>query len=267
MLNFDERFDMKKFCAFSLSVLALGGYLAAGEFEDNLIAVANKAFGEQFRVVSVDNISAAPCLRMAVLQNKDGNAMPLFVTADGKSFNAWSRFFHLDDPKDLENLNKRMQEVKQMNEEAEAKAKAKVDDALGELLDSFGADAYVYLKGPKDATKLITIITDPDCPYCRQEMKGLRERLKSADVRLIFAPVHPEEAYIKSALIMKETKELKDEDKVIAVLEKYYDPEVKVSPEQAKSVNTKSLHDNANKIFASGAVRGVPYLHQAELKK
>jgi thiol:disulfide interchange protein DsbC len=125
-------------------------------------------------------------------------------------------------------------------------------------------EAGLLLKSQIKTDALLTIVTDPDCPYCRAELSNLREHLKSTNVRMIFAPVHDEKAYVKSALILEETKKLNNNEKIISVIEKYY-KDIELSEKQMQT-KTDIVHDAAETIFGSGLIQGVPYLHNGKLK-
>jgi thiol:disulfide interchange protein DsbC len=234
----------------------MGGFLFAGEFEDNLQQTIKNSFNQEVQIISVDTFKSINGLRLAVLKSAEG-AMPLYVSADGKSFLAVTDFFYFSDEGDKELLLKRIDEIQTLNKESQAKA-------FDKLFDSVPQEAGLLLKSQNKTDKLLTIVTDPDCPYCRAEMANLKEHLKSTNVRLIFAPVHDEKAFIKSALILSETKKLKDNEKIIAVMEKYYQ-NIELDEKQLQT-KTDVVHGAANTIFGSGLVRSVPYFHDGKLK-
>jgi thiol:disulfide interchange protein DsbC len=244
---------MRKF----LTCVCFSGLLFADSFEDNLKENMKNILGQEMQILSSNSLKSVNGLRLAVLKTADGSAILLYVSEDGKSFLA-SDFFHFDNNSDKELLIGKINEVNAINQ-AE---KAKLFDSLFESIPS---EAGLLFKSQDKTNKLLTIVTDPDCPYCRMELKKLREHLKSTNVRLIFAPVHNDEkVYIKSALILEETKKLKDNEKIIAVVEKYYQ-DIELNEKQLQT-KTDVVHSAANAIFGSGLIRGVPYLHNGKLK-
>jgi thiol:disulfide interchange protein DsbC len=239
-----------------------GGFAAnvfGGEFENNLNQTIQSAFQEELQVFSVDKLKSIKGLSLVILKNKSENAFPLYVSEDGKSFLVVSQYFYFAESADSDLFLKKMEEVKDINKQAE-------DKPFDVLFDSIPQTSSVLLKSSAKTTDLITIVTDPDCPYCRAELANLREHLKSANVRIIISPVHDEKAYIKGALILEESKKLKstDTDKLIAILEKYY-KDIELNDKQLKT-DTSVIHSNHEKIFDSKLIKGVPYTHHGKLK-
>jgi thiol:disulfide interchange protein DsbC len=244
---------MKKFLTF----VCLGGLLFAGEFENNLKENIKNNFKQDIEILSSSSLKSISGIRLVVLKTADGNAMPLYASEDGKSFLAVSDFFYFDNNGDRELLLGKMDEIKTINESANIKV-------IDKLLNDIPQEASILLKSKNKTDNLLTIVTDPDCPYCRGELTKIKERLKSANVRMIFAPVHDEKAFIKSALILEETKKLKDNEKIISVIEKYY-KDIELDEKQTQT-KTDIVHGAASTIFGSGLIRGVPYLHNGKLK-
>jgi thiol:disulfide interchange protein DsbC len=243
--------------------LVLAGCFTAnvfgGEFENNLNQTIQSAFKEELQVLSVDKLKSIKGLSLVILKNKSENALPLYVSEDGKSFLVVSQYFYFADSDDNDLFLKKMEEIQEINKQA-------ADKQFDILFDSIPQSSSVLLKSSAKTDDLLTIVTDPDCPYCRAELANLREHLKSANVRLIISPTHNENAYIKGALILEESKKLKstDTEKIIAVFEKYY-KDIELDDKQLKT-DTSVIHGNAEKIFGSGLIRGVPYIHHGKLK-
>ncbi|MDR0666550.1 MAG: hypothetical protein LBF71_03975 [Campylobacteraceae bacterium] len=244
---------MKKFLTF----ICLGGLLIAGDFEDNLKESIKNNFKQDIEVISSNSLKSISGIRLVLLKTIEGNTMPLYVSEDGKSFLAVSDFFYFDNNEDKELLLGKIDEIKAVNEAAKTKE-------FDKLFDNIPKEAGILLKSKNKTDSLLTIVTDPDCPYCRAELSRLREHLKSTNVRMIFAPVHDEKAFIKSALILEETKKMKDNEKIISVIEKYYQ-DIELDEKQMQT-KTDVVHGAANAIFGSGLISGVPYLHSGKLK-
>ncbi|MDR2081015.1 MAG: thiol peroxidase [Campylobacteraceae bacterium] len=251
---------MKKFLTF----VCLGGLLFAGGFEDNLKESIKNNFKQDVEVISSDKLKSVSGLRLAVLKTAEGNAMPLYVSEDGKSFLAVSDFFYFDSSSDKDLFVGKIDEIRAINQAATEKNEAQKAKLFDSLFEGIPSEAGLLLKSQNKTDELLTIVTDPDCPYCRMELTKLREHLKNTNVRMIFAPVHDETAFIKSALILEEAKKLKDNEKIIAVIEKYYQ-DVELDEKQLQT-KTDVVHGAADAIFGSGLIRGVPYLHNGKLK-
>ncbi|MCW1562353.1 hypothetical protein OLT23_09035, partial [Campylobacter jejuni] len=67
--------------------------------------------------------------------------------------------------------------------------------------------------------------------YCREHLAQIDDELKNYQVNYILTPVHGKSAFEKSALIYKEAKKSKKmTKKKIAILNKYYDANIKNYP-------------------------------------
>ncbi|MCW1359942.1 thioredoxin fold domain-containing protein [Campylobacter sp. CCS1377] len=118
-----------------------------------------------------------------------------------------------------------MEKIKQIkdNFEKNAKNEVKKETMLISLGDKTKPSMYVF--------------SDPECPYCRKHLKSIKQTLKDYQVHLILTPVHDKSAFEKAALIYKEIKGAKNDEEKIAILNKYFDPNIKDYP----SVNENEL--------------------------
>lgn len=102
----------------------------------------------------------------------------------------------------------------------------------------------------------IYVFSDPECPYCREYLEDIKDELKNYQVNYIITPVHGKSAFEKSALIYRETQKAKSDDEKIAILNKYYDENIKDYPK----VEDKEL-EQAFKLYEkyrSLGLRSVP---------
>jgi thiol:disulfide interchange protein DsbC len=239
----------------------IGGFAVAldSDIEKALPDNIKTAFGVNAELVSINELKSIKGLHVAILKSDDGKFLPLYVSDDGKSFLPISNLYYFSNQDDKNLIDKTIDDIKRLSNQA-------IDERMDAIFNSIPKEAFVSIKSDIKTDDLITIVTDPDCPYCRKELENIKERLKTANVRMVFAPVHDETAYQKSAIILEETKKLKSSDvnKIIAVFQKYYQ-DVNLSEKQ-KQTDTKFVHDNAKTIFDSGIVRGVPYIHNGKLK-
>ena len=81
----------------------------------------------------------------------------------------------------------------------------------------------------------IYVFSDPECPYCREHLAQIEDELKNYQVNYILTPVHGKSSFEKSALIYKESKNAKTDKEKIAILNKYFDPNIKNYPEVSDS--------------------------------
>ncbi|MDR1285608.1 MAG: thioredoxin fold domain-containing protein [Campylobacteraceae bacterium] len=87
----------------------------------------------------------------------------------------------------------------------------------------------------------LIILSDPECPYCRQELANIENRLKTNSVKIILTSFRELSALEKSALIYEETAKAKTDKQKIDVLKKYYDENAlitqKVSENKIKNMD------------------------------
>ena len=118
-----------------------------------------------------------------------------------------------------------------------------------------------------DAKKeTIVIFTDPECPYCRQELDGIEERLKTNNVKIIFTPVHERSSLEKSVLIYNEAAKAKNDAEKIKIMRKYYDENVKYD-QKVSDAEVARIDELKLKYFGAG-IKGVPFMvREKELLK
>ena len=151
-------------------------------------------------------------------------------------------FFDIIDIKSQESLK-----VKYENEINNKKIATQYKNEKAENIVKIGND-------PKKET--LVVFTDPECPYCRQELSQIDKRLEKFNIEMIFVPVHGISSYQKSALILKHTRKAKTDNDKIAIVKKYYDEKITLT----EKVEDKEL-ENIQKIakkFQNAGVTGVP---------
>lgn len=185
-------------------------------------------------------------------RTQGGDIFPVIVSQDGSYFVALSNMMNLD----KEDSNMIREELKKAGEEKEKKD----SKALNELFASFTPSDFIYLKGESEGLPTKIVVTDPDCPYCREQLETIESELQKANLKLIFAPVHQKEAFIKAQLAMNQAAKLKAEDTKgkIKILRSFYQEKKLNKSEMATDFS--QVRKNTNKIFGSNLVKGVPFV-------
>ena len=117
---------------------------------------------------------------------------------------------------------------------------------------------------PKKET--LVVFTDPECPYCRQELDKIEQRLSTNNLKLIFTPVHERSSLEKSVLIYQETAKVKTDAEKIKIMKKYYDETVKYD-QKISDTEVGHINDLKTKYFGAG-IKGVPFIvREKELLK
>lgn len=230
-----------------------------GLFSSTLFAATNEQIIAHFKAsIQVPNITIEVVSRKSV----EGIAGMDFVTlnlSDGTRAQKLS-IFTKDDLifPDVISI-KQGGSIKDMVENAELQKKMSVlykkEDKKNIL--SLGND-------PKKET--LVVFTDPECPYCRQELEKIEERLVTNNVKFIFTPVHDRSSLEKSALIYNETSKAKSDAEKIKILRKYFDEAVTYT-EKVSDQDVNRIESLKMKYFEAG-IKGVPFIvREKELLK
>lgn len=117
---------------------------------------------------------------------------------------------------------------------------------------------------PKKET--LVVFTDPECPYCRQELLKIEERLATNNLKVIFTPVHERTSLEKSVLIYNEVSKVKSDADKIKIMRKYFDEKVTYT-EKVSDPEVKKIEELKLKYFGAG-MKGVPFIvREKELLK
>lgn len=150
-----------------------------------------------------------------------------------------------------------------------AQEQAMMKDAykkLASVLKSLDKSKIISLGS--DASKPTRyVFTDPHCPYCRDALGRVEDNLKTANLKIVLAPIqsHGDGAVAKSIAIENEVKSAKSDAEKIAIMRKYYAEDAATPNIDAAKI--KSAKVVIEKIFATGAIRGVPaFIDAADLK-
>ncbi len=109
---------------------------------------------------------------------------------------------------------------------------------------------------PKKET--LVVFTDPECPYCRQELAQVEQRLTTNNLKLIFTPVHERSSLEKSVIIYNEIAKVKSDAEKLKILHKYYDENVKYD-QKIGDKEIARIEDLKTKYFGAG-IKGVPFI-------
>lgn len=134
---------------------------------------------------------------------------------------------------------------------------------LGALYKKEKKSNIVALGNDKNKPTMV-VFSDPECPYCRNELNAVEDRLKTHNIRLILTPVHDVSALQKSYLIYQQTAKAKDDAAKIAILRKYFDENAVV--DQTVSEEAVAQMDQLRRTYLRAGLKGVPfYIDEKEL--
>ncbi|KEA46011.1 histidine kinase [Campylobacter mucosalis] len=117
---------------------------------------------------------------------------------------------------------------------------------------------------PKKPT--VVIFSDPECPYCRAELKNTEKRLQTQNIKIILTSVHDTSALEKSYLIYKEVATAKSDSDKVKILRKYFAEDAKVPEKAVTEQQIEQMNALRTKYFSAG-VKSVPKIvEEAKLK-
>lgn len=248
-----------KFLSRTVLISAVVTSLAyADKFSDNLEKLIKEKTQMEVKVIDKKPLKDISGLNIVTIHSMQNNQrFPIFANSDGTSVIGYSNLYFTQEKSSEESVQKALNDIQAYNDQSKEKD-------LETLFSSFGDEYYVTLKGKSD--KVTIVVTDPECPYCRKELANVEEKLKETTLKLIIAPVHGKSAFIKGQLILDESKKAKNNKEKIEIFKKYFDENYKLTDKQ-NSIEPELVNESAKKIFASGLVRGVPFLFEMPTKK
>lgn len=204
-----------------------------------------------FKVLSKTPFSDDKNLNLIIIENNN-KKIPLIVSNDEKIVFSYPEYAKFDD--------KKIDEILKTTEQGN---KAYTDKIVYEMIKkSIPKENIVQIDSfYKNNPNTMYIISDPECPYCREEMAKMSKWLRNANVKIILAPVHGESAFTKSAIILQKSKEIgsKNQEKMVELIKEYYDPNKVVKKSDATDAQRSVIFSNVKTIFSRGVVTGVPY--------
>lgn len=131
------------------------------------------------------------------------------------------------------------------------KEKAKIDNKLKSVFKKQYDKVFTF-KAKKSTNKTIYIVSDPNCPYCKQEFAMLDKRLEDANVELLIVGFLSEDSMLRAANALKEKTASQVSN--FKMLQKIYYADYK-----APKVDTESARELTESVIQTGA-RSVPYI-------
>ncbi|QKF64234.1 hypothetical protein [Campylobacter corcagiensis] len=251
---------MKKvLLSFGLALMLFGSENFSTNFEQSI--KDNFENVEKVEIITLDRLQGVENLNF-VIAKIDGNVISALATSNGKGFMALSDFYVLNNADDKKLIDERMKIAK-------ANTKAEQEKVVHEIIKTIPKSRFISIQSFNPDNKFTTyMVTDPECPYCRDEMDKMVKWLRNANVKIIFAPVHGKSAYTKSALMLNESKDINSSDQkaMIKLISKYYDKNATVDDNAVTEEERDLVLDDAKKLFSKGVIKGVPFTFTVEEK-
>lgn len=233
-----------------LASVLLASSLHAKLSDEQILSIFTLPEGLSASIESRSELEGVPFEQIILLVKSANNENRQIFFSDGKYLF----------PDIIDTANKKSY-ANDFTSEEEAKQKAKDYKKLSAVLKDYPKDKILDL-GDKNK-ELVYIFTDPLCPFCAEELKIIEQRLKEVRLKLVFTPIpsHGEDAVARSLAIQKEAKNAKSDEEKIKILRKYYNKENAAPSYDEKTI--KAEQELIMKVFATGAVRGVPAVIEA----
>ena len=245
------------------SCLILTSSVFANDFNKTLTETLKNNLKKEGNVslVSIDELSSLGGFKF-VVANVEGSDTALFASSDGKNALGLSNITLISDDDDKQIVADRVEKLR-------ADKRVEQEKVAYEIIKTIPQDRFIHINSFDKDNKFITyIVTDPECPYCRDEMSRIVKWLRNANVKIIFAPVHGKSAYTKSAIMLKEAAKVdpNNQEEIIKILDKYYAVDANVSDSDASDAERLSVLEDAKKLFSKGVIKGVPFSFTVDKK-
>lgn len=130
--------------------------------------------------------------------------------------------------------------------------------AASSIIKGLNDNQYVSIKSNAKNAKTYFIISDPNCGYCREELKSIDEKLKTHNVNMVPVGMLGEDSAKKSAYILsKISSNTSDKDKVKLFKEVYSN-----SFKAPKDIDVSNVSETTKFIFSTGVINGVPFIYE-----
>ena len=249
---------MKNFTKIILTSALLLLPSAFAGMESNLAALLQSRAGTVIKIVKVYDLESFKGVKFVSIEEiASSQRYPIFASSEGNSVIGYSNLFFSDSEKDNATIQDALKEIQNHNKGAK-------DKKLSEIFSQIPEKHYINLQSTgKNVSKTTVVITDPECPYCRGELKNIEEKLKETNIKILLAPVHARSAFIKSQIAMDRAANAKSDKERISILREVYAENYKI-PEKARDMKTPLIDENVEKVYSNGLIRGVPFIFEMQ---
>lgn len=235
----------------------LPSFLEANTLNDNIKKTILDKTHTEAKIVETKPLDIKK-INIAIVEINN-NQIPLFVSDDGKTILGVPDIFLTLNDKNLQTIRDTINQTQKFN------SRGKQDKLLGIFKND--KDSIVFLHSTGEKTKKTTyIVTDPNCPYCKDEMQRIDNILSDSNVALILVGIiGGQNSETKSADILEATHSIlkskqsqkKKEDEILKHIKEVY-----FNRDYAPSVKSQSNITIAKKnsqLVIQAGVNAVPY--------
>ena len=170
-----------------IAILACGLTFASAALEENFKKSIKAMADVEVEVEFKKELVSFPSMYFVIGKTKGGDIFPVIVSKEGEYFIGLSNVLKLS------NVDTQM--MQEALNQAQKEKEARDSKVLKELFSSFKESDFLYLQGEGKNLPTKIVVSDPDCPYCREHLKSINQELKKANIKMIFAPIHEKEAH------------------------------------------------------------------------
>lgn len=200
--------------------------------------------GENIKVIKEVPMQELKNMKLVVLETAQ-QQMVFLANDSNDTIIALDSTFLTGNQKTLQTITKEIQEAQI------ASAKSTGD----KIIKAIKANKYpiISLKSPANTKKTLYIISDPNCPYCKDELDRIEQRLQTHNVKMIPVGILHETSMSKAEDIYKASAKLTTNEQKISALRKVYAPNY-----TSNTTPTQTTIAITNLIRQSG-INSVPY--------
>ncbi len=233
----------------------LSSSLFAASFEDNVKNLIEKQTSAKVNIVNSVDLKDSKNLKIVVIEIADGSAqrVPMFATSDGNTVIGLSNLFFTASKADEDIVSKVSDETMAYNESGQK-------EAAGKLIKALSPDQYITLKSNAKNPKTYFIVADPNCGYCREELRNVEDKLKTHNVNMIIVGILGEDSQKKAAYLMDNVKSDMSESAKLKGIREVFSSNFKAP----SKIDISKVAKTTESLFKTGVIRGVPYIYEVE---
>lgn len=228
----------------TIALVALMTFGSIGFANAALEKLVKEKTGADVKVVKSMPLEELKNMQLVVLES--GNQrVPFYASADGTTIIGTDSSFLTSKDALLGKLQLAMQDVERFNNRS--KSDKLLADIKGQKLP------VISLQSGTKTNKTLYIVSDPNCPYCQDELDKIDDRLKGANVKMVVVGILSENSLSKATDIYTQIKNAKNNQAKINVLRKIYS--------QGYQTNTQPSKEavGVTEAVRNSGITAVPY--------
>ncbi len=182
-----------------------------------------------------------------VIAEQGGFWIPFLVNPEGTILIGITPDTIISDDKAFgDSLDAIFKQVKDHNQTA-------TDEAVLKVFDKY-AKNVITLEG-KNTSKTTYLVLDTNCPYCKEEVKKLEERLKTSNLKILLVGALSLESTQKAATFYENINAKSTQKAKLEYITEAFSPSFKPN----SNINTDQVMNMSMELGGAG-LRGVPYI-------